>query len=95
MKSRVAAWSFSDIQQGTWRIHSTLILPEDHDVATLDNKAGTLATAQPDAFYIMFLGLLAVGCGKELSIYTLVLENDLPTWSKKWTARSDPRNQCP
>ncbi|KAF8913010.1 RAVE protein 1 C terminal-domain-containing protein [Gymnopilus junonius] len=61
MKSRVAAWSFSDIKQGTWRIHSTLILPEDHDITTLDNKAGVI------------------------DIH-LVLENDLPTWSKKWTS---------
>lgn len=32
------------------------------------------------------LGLLAVGCENELSVYTLLLENDLPTWSKKWAA---------
>ncbi|KDR85351.1 hypothetical protein GALMADRAFT_132054 [Galerina marginata CBS 339.88] len=70
MKSRLAAWSLSDTQKGAWRIHSTLVLPENHQITTLDNKAG----------------LLAVGCEKELSIYTLVLENDLPTWSKKWTA---------
>ncbi|PPQ67110.1 hypothetical protein CVT25_005711 [Psilocybe cyanescens] len=69
IKSRLAAWSLSDIQEGTWRIHSTLVLPEGHNVTTLDNKAG----------------LLAVGCQKQLSIYTLVLENELPTWSKKWT----------
>ncbi|KAF8167749.1 RAVE protein 1 C terminal-domain-containing protein [Crassisporium funariophilum] len=70
MKTRIAAWSLSGFQQDTWRIHSTLVLPENHDITTLDNKAG----------------LLAVGCEKEFSVYTLVLENDLPTWSKKWTA---------
>ncbi|KAF9527801.1 RAVE protein 1 C terminal-domain-containing protein [Crepidotus variabilis] len=69
-KSRLAAWSLSGIHQDSWRIHSTLVLPEQHHITVLDNKAG----------------LLAVGCEKELSVYTLVLENDLPTWSKKWTA---------
>ncbi|KAF9566167.1 hypothetical protein CPC08DRAFT_733774 [Agrocybe pediades] len=70
MKSRLAAWSLSDTETGAWRIHSTLVLSDDQQVTSLDNKAG----------------LLAVGCNKELSVYTLVLENDLPTWSKKWTA---------
>lgn len=42
MKSRLAAWSLSDIQHGAWRIHSTLVLPETHNVTTIDNKAGTL-----------------------------------------------------
>ncbi|KIM47847.1 hypothetical protein M413DRAFT_417307 [Hebeloma cylindrosporum] len=69
-KSRLAAWSLSDTQHDTWRIHSTLVLPEDHNVTALDIKAG----------------LLAVGCGNEISVYTLLLENDLPTWSKKWAA---------
>ncbi|KAF9056524.1 RAVE protein 1 C terminal-domain-containing protein [Panaeolus papilionaceus] len=65
---RLAAWSLSDVRQDTWRVHSSLVLPEDHVVTSLDNKAG----------------LLAVGCSNSLSVYTLVLENDLPTWSKKW-----------
>ncbi|KAF8973548.1 WD repeat-containing protein [Flammula alnicola] len=38
-KSRLAAWSLSDIQKDAWRIHSTLVLSENHDVTTLDNKA--------------------------------------------------------
>lgn len=33
----------------------------------------------------MFLGLLAVGSERRLSVYTLVLEDDVPTWSMKWT----------
>ncbi|PPQ62961.1 hypothetical protein CVT24_006067 [Panaeolus cyanescens] len=65
---RLAAWSLSDVHQDTWRVHSSLVLPEDHIVTALDNKAG----------------LLAVACSNSLSVYTLVLENDLPTWSKKW-----------
>ncbi|CAA7258624.1 unnamed protein product [Cyclocybe aegerita] len=70
MKSRICAWSLSGTQQDIWRIHSTLVLQENHEVTTLDNKAG----------------LLAVGCERRLSLYTLVLENDLLTWSAKWTA---------
>ena len=30
--------------------------------------------------------MLAVGSEKGFSVYTLVLENDLPTWSLKWSA---------
>lgn len=33
------------------------------------------------------LGLLAVGSQSGLSIFTLILENDLLTWNKKWSAR--------
>lgn len=70
INTRIAAWSLSGVQQDAWRIHSTLVLPENHIVTALDNKAG----------------LLAVGTGRGLSVYTLVLENDLPTWSQKWAA---------
>lgn len=31
-------------------------------------------------------GLLAVGTRSSLSVYTLTLENDLPTWSMKWSS---------
>jgi hypothetical protein len=30
-------------------------------------------------------GLLAVSSLSELSVYTLALEDDLPTWTKKWS----------
>ncbi|KAI0036631.1 WD repeat-containing protein [Vararia minispora EC-137] len=30
--------------------------------------------------------LLAVACTSSLSVYTLILENDLPTWSQKWSS---------
>ncbi|TFK36859.1 RAVE protein 1 C terminal-domain-containing protein [Crucibulum laeve] len=69
MNTRIVAWSLSGVQQDAWRIHSTLVLADNQTITTLDNKAG----------------LLAVGTEKGLSIYTLILENDLPTWSKKWT----------
>lgn len=35
--------------------------------------------------YLLVSGLLAVGTPSSLSVYTLILENDLPTWSLKWT----------
>lgn len=35
-------------------------------------------------------GLLAVGSQSGLSVYTLILENDLLTWSKKWGTRYVP-----
>ncbi|KAF9270044.1 WD repeat-containing protein [Marasmius fiardii PR-910] len=66
---RVATWSLSGVQNDVWRVHSSLILPGDHVVTTLDSKSG----------------LLAVGTNRGLSVYTLILENDLPTWSRKWT----------
>ncbi|KAJ7783622.1 RAVE protein 1 C terminal-domain-containing protein [Mycena maculata] len=39
-----------------------------HSVTALDSKSG----------------LLAVGSQDSLAVYTLTLENDLPTWSQKW-----------
>jgi len=53
----------------SWRLHSSLLLPQDQEVTALDCKSG----------------LLAVGTRSSLSVYTLILENDLPTWSRKWT----------
>ena len=42
-----------------------------------------LAIVCPSLLYIA--GLLAVGTAASLSVYTLALENDLPTWSLKWS----------
>ncbi|KAG5715648.1 Regulator of V-ATPase in vacuolar membrane protein 1 [Termitomyces sp. T112] len=69
MNNRIAAWSLSGAKKGTWLIHSTLILPESQIITALDCKSG----------------LLAVGSQPNLSVYTLILENDLPSWSQKWT----------
>ncbi|KAF9076123.1 RAVE protein 1 C terminal-domain-containing protein [Rhodocollybia butyracea] len=69
MNSRIATWSLSGGQHDTWRIHSSLVIPRDHVVTTLDSRSG----------------LLAVGTTHGMSVYTLILENDLPTWSQKWT----------
>ncbi|KAJ7487439.1 RAVE protein 1 C terminal-domain-containing protein [Mycena galericulata] len=68
IQTRVAAWSLSGVQQDAWRLHSSLVLPLHHTVTALDSKSG----------------LLAVGSQDSLSVYTLILENDLPTWSQKW-----------
>ncbi|KII93785.1 hypothetical protein PLICRDRAFT_101217 [Plicaturopsis crispa FD-325 SS-3] len=68
MNSRVAAWSLSGTTGETWRVHSSLIIPDSNPVTTLDCQSG----------------LLAVGTKSGLSVYTLILDNDLPTWSQKW-----------
>ncbi|GJE87639.1 RAVE protein 1 C terminal-domain-containing protein [Phanerochaete sordida] len=69
MGTRLATWALSGVQSHTWRVHSTLTLPEGNNVTAVDCKSG----------------LLAVGTATSLSVYTLVLENDLPTWSLKWS----------
>ncbi|KAG6818061.1 hypothetical protein H0H87_009216 [Tephrocybe sp. NHM501043] len=72
MNNRIATWALSGVKQDTWLIHSTLVLPENHVVTALNCRSG----------------LLAVGSQLGLSVYTLILENDLPTWSQKWTVRA-------
>ncbi|KAI0756586.1 RAVE protein 1 C terminal-domain-containing protein [Daedaleopsis nitida] len=67
---RVVVWSLSGIQNDYWRVHSSLSLSEDQQVSALD----------------CISGLLAVGTRSSLSVYTLILENDLPTWSLKWSS---------
>ncbi|OCH96047.1 WD repeat-containing protein [Obba rivulosa] len=67
--SRVAAWCLADVNHDSWRLHSTLLRPQDERVTALDCRSG----------------LLAVGTQSSLSVYTLILENDLPTWSQKWS----------
>ncbi|KAG6832276.1 hypothetical protein H0H92_003509 [Tricholoma furcatifolium] len=71
MGNRIAVWGLSGVKQDTWIIHSTLVLPDGQTVTTLDCKSG----------------LLSVGSQLGLSVYTLILENDLPTWSQKWIVR--------
>ncbi|KAJ7076559.1 RAVE protein 1 C terminal-domain-containing protein [Mycena belliarum] len=68
MQTRVAVWSLSGVEQDAWRLHSSLALPPTCTVTALDSRSG----------------LLAVGSEDSLSVYTLILENDLPTWSQKW-----------
>ncbi|RPD64989.1 hypothetical protein L227DRAFT_635288 [Lentinus tigrinus ALCF2SS1-6] len=67
---RVVAWSLSGAQNDYWRVHSSLQLSEDQHVSALNCVSG----------------LLAVGTRSTLSVYTLILENDLPTWSLKWSS---------
>lgn len=37
---RIVAWCLSGIKHDTWRIHSTLILPQTQLITTLDSKSG-------------------------------------------------------
>ncbi|KAI0721213.1 RAVE protein 1 C terminal-domain-containing protein [Cerioporus squamosus] len=67
---RVVAWSLSGAHNEYWRVHSSLQLSEDQHVSALNCASG----------------LLAVGTRSTLSVYTLILENDLPTWSLKWSS---------
>ncbi|KAJ4485959.1 RAVE protein 1 C terminal-domain-containing protein [Lentinula aciculospora] len=72
MNHIIATWSLSgvrSVQNDTWRIHSSLNIPRNCVVTTLDSKSG----------------LLAVGTNRGLSVYTLILEDNLPTWFLKWT----------
>ncbi|CDO73196.1 hypothetical protein BN946_scf185007.g251 [Trametes cinnabarina] len=71
---RVVAWSLSGIHNDYWRVHSSLVLSEDQHVMALNCVSG----------------LLAVGTRSTLSVYTLILENDLPTWSLKWSSSYAP-----
>ncbi|KAI0695128.1 RAVE protein 1 C terminal-domain-containing protein [Cytidiella melzeri] len=69
MGPRIASWTLSGVQSNTWRVYSSLVLPESQHITTIDCKSG----------------LLAVGTASSLAVYTLILENDLPTWSPKWS----------
>ncbi|KAH7912596.1 RAVE protein 1 C terminal-domain-containing protein [Hygrophoropsis aurantiaca] len=70
MNTRIAAWSMSGAANDTWRIHSSLILPDGDTITALDCRSG----------------LLSIGSSRCLSVYTLILENDLLTWTKKWSS---------
>jgi hypothetical protein len=43
MNSRVAVWAVSGSPSAGWRVHSSLILPPDHVITTLDSRSGTRA----------------------------------------------------
>ncbi|KAI9513046.1 RAVE protein 1 C terminal-domain-containing protein [Russula earlei] len=69
---RLAVWSLSGVSVRTWLVHSSLVLPDDKYITALDCSSGLLAVATPST----------------LSVYTLIMENDLPTWSCKWIRSS-------
>src|ERR1700761_628712 len=87
METRIAAWCLSGVQQDAWRLHSSLILPSNHAVTALDSKSGKLFRCFPVNPVLYPPGLIAVGSENSLSVYTLILENDLPTWSQKWMVK--------
>ncbi|KLO15044.1 hypothetical protein SCHPADRAFT_871712 [Schizopora paradoxa] len=66
--SQIAFWSLSGTQRDTWRVHSSLSMLGGHEVTAMDCKSGLLAVSTPDS----------------LSVYNLSLEDDLPTWTRKW-----------
>ncbi|KAF9029279.1 WD repeat-containing protein [Hymenopellis radicata] len=76
MGNRIASWSLSGVKHDAWHIHSTLVLPSHQVVAAMHNRSG----------------LLAIATQSSLSVHTLILDNNLPTWSQKWIAqlRSSP-----
>lgn len=84
MQTRIAAWCLSGVQQDAWRLHSSLVLPPNHVVTALDSKSGEYTPSKSPVPFSFQPGLLAVGSQESLSVYTLILENDLPTWSQKW-----------
>ncbi|KAH9037204.1 RAVE protein 1 C terminal-domain-containing protein [Lactarius pseudohatsudake] len=69
---RLAVWSLSGVSTRTWLVHSSLLLPDDKHITAIDCSSG----------------LLVVTTHSTLSVHTLVMENDLPTWSSKWSCRS-------
>jgi len=42
MNTLIATWSLSGTRDEIWRIHSSLVLPEDYSVTSLDIKCGNL-----------------------------------------------------
>ena len=84
---RVAAWSLSSPQKDCWRVHSSLQLSEDQHITALNCISGdSLCSLSCASFSSTPIGLLAVATKSTLSVYTLILENDLPTWSLKWSS---------
>lgn len=85
MGSRLATWSLSGVQSDAWRVYSSLTLPDGQHITTVDCKSGNVDSPCSLSLTLHVLGLLAVGTPSSLSVYTLMLENDLPTWSLKWS----------
>lgn len=89
MGSQLALWSLSENNSRNGmvqcKVHSTLSL--GGDVTATDCKSGEQArvfNSEDKRVIISAVGLLAVGTTALLSVYTLTLQNDIPTWSKKW-----------
>lgn len=52
MGARVATWAMSGVQSDTWRVHSSLHLPEGLDITTLDCKSGIVSICYPEGSYL-------------------------------------------
>lgn len=83
MNTRLAAWSVSGTQQDTWRIHSTLVLPDAHVITTLDNKAGMIFRFKTDASFYLLQAFLLSALRKDFLC--------IP-WSLKMTSRLGPKS---
>lgn len=42
MGSRIASWSLSGVQGDTWRVYSSLLLPDGQPITTIDCKSGNV-----------------------------------------------------
>ena len=86
---RLAVWSLSGVSARTWLVHSSLVLPDDQRITAVDCCSGVLVSFIPFTYHCSpYVGLLVVASQSTLSVHTLVMENDLPTWSSKWSCRS-------
>ena len=86
---RLAVWSLSGVSARTWLVHSSLVLPDDKRITAIDCSSGVLSSPFLLASnHSPCAGLLVVATQSTLSVHTLVMENDLPTWSSKWSCRS-------
>ena len=88
---RLAVWSLSGVSARTWLVHSSLVLPDDKRITAIDCSSGVLSSLLLlVSYHSPCAGLLVVATQSTLSVHTLVMENDLPTWSSKWSCRSLP-----
>lgn len=84
----IACWSLSGVQKDTWRVHSSLTVSDGRPVTAIDCKSGMLYKYQQWLHsYLLLVGLLGVGSESGLSVYTLDLEDELLTWTRKWSIR--------
>jgi len=87
MGSQIAFWTIhenkSAISPIVTKVHSTLSLGDE--VTAADCKSGEeFVTSVSDSNIKQSLGLLVVGTTNSIAVYTLTLQNDIPTWIKKW-----------
>ncbi|KAI5121293.1 hypothetical protein M0805_003762 [Coniferiporia weirii] len=70
----ISIWSLSGSQKDTWMVHSSLTATDGQDVTAIDCKSG----------------LLGVGSVHGLAVYTLGLEDNFLSWTRKWLISTKP-----